>query len=406
MLRIDPGSGTIPTDFDDNYLELIRLLTAGAGIEHSLMIAYLYALFSIKPEYAYVQGDVSPRSYLEHSPVGRGGTAVLRKKTTFLDVAIEEMQHLALVNKYLAELGAAPCFVPLDLPYSSGFYPFDLELCSLDRYAAATFLWIEADTCALSLSPKCEPTREPLAFVHEVRKTLRAGEAIQAREGTSEQTGYPDHVGSLYRRIIQQTQRVAAAPPAFLPADFPWGEWEEKMSWITYQGEIAHYQFFRRVFTGEAFHSDAGIWTPGPRYPAYVMPWKTAYAGHKAAIANPDARALAWLGDLHYWIILTLLDTAYRAPELKLQYKAIDNMTSGLWLIGRHLASQYGVGMPFDAIGPQYTLGRTNARSIEIIRKLVLEAQGKAEALGARGLLPEGYSLELFPMTLAGLALV
>jgi hypothetical protein len=42
MLRIDWKDGHIPSDFSDDYLELVRLLTEGAGLEHSLMAAYLY----------------------------------------------------------------------------------------------------------------------------------------------------------------------------------------------------------------------------------------------------------------------------------------------------------------------------------------------------------------------------
>ncbi len=401
MLRVDPHTGTLPADYDDDYLELIRLLTEGAGLEHSLMIGYLYTLFSLKEQYAGVQGDVTLKSYLEHAPTGRANTEVLRKKDSFLDVAIEEMQHLALVNRYLAALGAAPNFLPHSFPYTSDIYPFNIELRSLDRYTAATYLWIEADACALSLHPSCESTREPIAFVREVRRVLHDGGRRHHERPIDER--HPDHVGSLYRRIIAQTQRVAAAPPPFLPADFPWAEWQQKMSWIHFQGEITHYRFFRSVFTGEAFGADARIWEPGQDYPSHALTWKTAYPGHSHAIANPEARRLAWLGNLHYWIILTLLDTAYRVPERKLQYKAIDHMTLGLWSIGHELVVRYQVGLPFDAMGPQYTLGRTHELSLAIVRRLVLEARGKAKALAAAHLLPPGYDLDLFEMTLAGL---
>ena len=75
MLRIDRRNGTIPIDYQDPYLELVHLLTEGAALEHALMIAYLYGLFSIKDRYAAVRGDLSTRSYLEHSPAGPDGDA-------------------------------------------------------------------------------------------------------------------------------------------------------------------------------------------------------------------------------------------------------------------------------------------------------------------------------------------
>jgi hypothetical protein len=400
MLRIDRAEGGIPTDYDDDYLELVRLLVEGAGLEHSLMAAYLYALFSIKDKYKDVQGDVSESSYLEHSPVGRGGTEVLLEKDTFLDVALEEMQHLGLVNRYLCDLGSAPNFIPHVYPFASDLYPFDIELRSLDRYAAATYLWIEADECKLSLSPECKKVSEPAAFIRDVRKVLHLGSPRYRAHPVKKQL---NHVGSLYRKIIIQTQKVADKPPPFLPADFPWGDWEKRMGWIQYQGELTHYRFFRDVFTGKAFGATPAIWRPGKNFPAHHFARLTAYTARPNTIPDKKALRLAWLADLHYWIILALLDVAYRSITLTLRYKAIDNMTLGLWFLGRHLAEEYEVGVPFDPMGPHYSLGRSDEFSLHILRLLVLEAARKAEALEKDGLLPEGYDPKIFEMTLAGL---
>ncbi len=310
MLRIDAKQGQIPTDYHDPYLELVHLLTEAAAIEHSLMLVYLYALFSIKERYAHVRGDIRPRSFLEHSTGGRGGTTVLVRKDTFLDVALEEMQHLSLVNRYLADLGAAPNFTPHEFPYTADLYPFDLELRSLDQYVAATYLWIEADACSLSLKPSCRKTGEPVAFVKNVRKVLRQGARKHHEKAIDRER--QDHVGSLYHRVVQQTQIVAANPPAFLAKEFPWGDWESRMSQVLFQGELSHYRFFRSVFTGEAFGSDERIWKPGPRFPAHQFAAHTAYTARPHTIRDEKARRVAWLSNLHYWIILALLDLAYR----------------------------------------------------------------------------------------------
>jgi hypothetical protein len=399
MLRIDWIKGGIPSDYDDDYLELVRLLTEGAGLEHSLMIGYLYALLSIKKKYHHLQGDITDRSFLEHSPVARGGTEVLLTKDTFLDVALEEMQHLSLVNWYLVALGAAPNFIPHTFPYTSDIYPFEIDLRSLDRYVAATYLWIEADRCKLSLAEPCQNVSEPPGFIREVRRVLKEGSRRFHETPVDEKR--LNHVGSLYHDIVRQTQRVAAKPPAFLPAAFPWGEWEDRMNWILYQGEMTHYRFFRGVFTGESFGGDKHIWKPGPNYPSHEFKRQTAYTGHPNTIGNPKARRLAWLADLHYWVILCLLDTAYRSGTRKLCYKGIDNMTHGLWHLGRHLAEEYKTGLPFDPMGPQYTLGRNHQMSLHILRRLVLEASGKAAKL--KDLLPERYDPKLIEITLAGL---
>jgi hypothetical protein len=410
MLRIDAERGRIPTDYHDPYLELVHLLTEAAAIEHSLMLVYLYALFSIKQRYAHVRGDIRARSFLEHSPGGRGGTAVLVRKDTFLDVALEEMQHLSLVNRYLADLGAAPNFTPHDFPYTADLYPFDLELRSLDQYVAATYLWIEADACSLSLSPACRKTGEPVSFVRNVRKILQQG--ARRRHETAIDRERQDHVGSLYHRIVQQTQIVAADPPAFLAKEFPWGDWENRMSQVLFQGELSHYRFFRSVFTGEAFGGDEGIWKPGPRFPAHRFAAHTAYTARPHTIRDEKARRVAWLGNLHYWIILALLDLAYRhkgftplfsAAKLDYQYRAIDNMTMGLWVLGEHLAEHYGLGVPFDAMGPQYGLGRSHEHSLQLVARLIQEAERHAEALQRARLLPRGFNLNIYSLTLDGL---
>jgi hypothetical protein len=410
MLRIDWKAGRIPTDFRDPYLELVHLLTDAAALEHSLMIAYLYALFSVKDEYAHVRGDIRTRSFLEHSPAGRGGTEVLRHKQTFLDVALEEMQHLSLVNRYLVDLGAAPNFTPHDFPYTSDLYPFDIELRSLDQYVAATYVWIEADQCALSLRPHCAATRQPVATIKAIRRVLKTGSERYHQLPIDEEQ--LDHVGSLYRRVLQLTQTVAANPPPTLGADFPWGEWESRMQWILFQGELSHFQFFLDVFTGKAFGAAERIWRHGPKFPAHVFKQGTAFTARPHTIPDERVRRVAWLADLHYWIILSLLDVAYRsrgfaafysAPQLAFQYKAIDNMTQGLWLLGLHLASAFETGVPFDSMGPQYGLGRSPDHSKALIVRLVDEAQRVAQELDQEGLLSPGFDLGLYQLTLNGL---
>ncbi len=49
-----PNHGVIARDFYDPYLELIRLLKESSEIEHSLMVQYLFAAFTLKPQYQAV----------------------------------------------------------------------------------------------------------------------------------------------------------------------------------------------------------------------------------------------------------------------------------------------------------------------------------------------------------------
>ncbi|HYG88363.1 MAG TPA: ferritin-like domain-containing protein [Azospirillum sp.] len=378
--------------FDDPYLELTRLLWEAASLEHTLMAAYLFALFSIKDRYAKVRGDLSEYSYLKHR-LGGLPEETPHSDHSMLDVTLEEMLHLSYANQFLCELGAAPNFAWHPYPQAGEVYPFPITLSPLTRKVAGQYMWVEADACALSLDADCKHTPEQIRFIVEARRFLHIDDSS------------PLHVGSVYNLIIEYTDKVAANPPAFLPREFPWGEWTTRLETLKDQGEIAHFAFFKSLYTGEAFGADARIWD-NPRseyYPALDLEVGTAFTGFEETIRNPDARELAWLADLHYWILLTLLDKAYRSLDMKLRYKAIDSMTQALWPLGLHLAKVYKVGVPFDPLGPPYAIGRDGILSEQIIRRLVLEAKACAESLGRRGLLPPDFSLKVYEVLLSGL---
>ena len=132
-------------DFADPYLELVHLLTQAAGLEHSLMASYLYAAFSLKPQYAKIRGDVSDELFGLHRLDG-GLDSDLEQHHTLLAVAVEEMQHLGSVNEFLTVLGAAPVLTPHAFPMSADIYRFSIDLPSLTQPVAATFLWVEAES--------------------------------------------------------------------------------------------------------------------------------------------------------------------------------------------------------------------------------------------------------------------
>ena len=83
--------------------EAIFLLHTVAEVEHSLMVQYLYAAYSVKPEYADCQSKLR-------------GTAT------------EEMGHLMTVQNLLLGLGGPLNFDREDFPYRTGLYPFPFSL--------------------------------------------------------------------------------------------------------------------------------------------------------------------------------------------------------------------------------------------------------------------------------------
>jgi hypothetical protein len=404
-----PGLGeTVSTGlqplFTDPYLELVRLLTEAAQLEHTLMLADLRCLFSIKPEYATVRGALGGDDYLERDPQAPPGTAALEGHYSMLDVALEEMQHLDFVNTFMADLHASPCLVPHSFPDVDDIYPFRIPALGLDRQAAAAFMWVEADSCALSLDAACAGRSEPdTDLIRQVRRTLMTGEGHRF-PGPGE--GGPSHIGSLYHRILELTTQVLPNPPAHLKkADIPWSMHLQQMRWVTQEGEIGHYRFFRDLFTGAAFGGDDQIWVPGnPDYPAMTLHNGTAYP-HKPRRTIPDegTRQLAWLADLHYWVILALLDVRYRRTDQSLGYHAVDVMTLGLFSLGEAIAER-GYVVPFDPLGPGYVLGRGERGQYAYAAHLVAETEQQVEALRRAGLLPAAYDSGMLATVAASLA--
>ena len=121
----------VQRDFSDPYLELIRLLKEGAEIEHDLMVQYLYGAFSLKPAYAELVGTPTPNA------------------TSLMGVIVEEMRHLAAVNRLLVELEAKPVLTRQDFPYETDVYPFPFELAPLGQTNLAKFVYCEADKTRL-----------------------------------------------------------------------------------------------------------------------------------------------------------------------------------------------------------------------------------------------------------------
>src|SRR5580765_5955973 len=89
---------------------LIHSLYEAAELEHNLMCTYLYAAFSLK------DGEAEGLSLRE-------AEAVARWRRIILNVAIEEMGHLAAVWNITAALGGAPRFGRGNFPLDPGVLP-------------------------------------------------------------------------------------------------------------------------------------------------------------------------------------------------------------------------------------------------------------------------------------------
>jgi hypothetical protein len=141
--------------------EAVFLLHTAAEIEHALMVQYLYAAWSLPPD---------------------GSDRVRRWRREILQVAREEMAHLAAVQNLLRFVGGPLNFDREDFPYRSDFYPFPLRLEALSRQSLARYVAAEMPA---------EPTGIDEALVTE---------AVQIATGQA--PGRPvNQVGALYRRL-------------------------------------------------------------------------------------------------------------------------------------------------------------------------------------------------------------
>lgn len=119
-----------PTIVTHEREQLAYLLTEAAEIEHGLMCCYLFAAYSLK------SGEGLRPSEAE---------AVSRWRRAIVDVAIDEMLHLALVSNLLTAIGSAPHFQRPNFPVSAGYHPAGIvvALAPFDRATLDHFVFLE-----------------------------------------------------------------------------------------------------------------------------------------------------------------------------------------------------------------------------------------------------------------------
>ena len=352
---------TVIRDFQDPYLELLRLLNVAAEIEHGLMVQYLYCAFSIKPRYQ-----------------GLAGSGAINAND-IMGVAVQEMQHLGKVNNLLGALGAAPALVREDFPYEPDIIPFRFRLEPMSRASLAKYVWTESPVGATDLA-KAESSEDRM-FCHDLDLAL----------GSERR---PNLVGPLYDAVIALVKEVDATRDTSLPDLTPW---LPILEGIKSEGEVGHYQTFRSAFLGvhPGFTGQADVWrrpVTDPLYPAYQLPLNpTAYVGHANQIQDPAARRLGWLGNLHYWSLLNLLATGYGAGSAELVVASRAHMMGPFMSLAKQLA-KIGSGMPFDPLGQGYARSANNRGSVSYMRHLLAETDRFEKQIGRD--LPSDYPVD------------
>jgi len=364
------GHSHIVREFAEPYIELIRLLRQATEIEHALMVQYLYGAFSVKPYYSGIVGSGLPNP------------------NELLGVAAMEMQHLRDVNGLLIALGAGPNLMRQGFPFDPEVYPFEFNLEPLTEASVAKYVYCEAATDSLDPERANDAERRFLARLDRV-----LGSTVR-----------PNHVGSLYDAILHTLGEYIAAAPGTEATLKPW---IGKLEKIKLEGEDGHFQFFRRVFmaTHDGFKGRDDAWSRAkndPTYPSYLLPISpTAMIGEQNLIKNPDALGLAWLADLHYWLILLLAEASYSENAADYAGLARIQMLGPFLSLARHLP-KLGAGVPFDPLVTGYGPCPSGVGRIEFISCMVRETDRLAAKLKDR--LPEDYPVGLGQVMLSALS--
>lgn len=180
----------LPPEFDwRDYA--IMLLHVAAEIEHSLMVQYLFAAYSMG-------GPQVPAELREDV---RGWQEVV------LGIAKEEMGHLVTVQNLLTALGGPMNLDREDYPWGSDFYPFTFNLQPLSADSLAKYV------------------------VAESPDTWSGAEATEIKQRAANATGdYVNRVGALYSRIDAILKDKDFLPDDLfhaetLPYQASWDEW-------------------------------------------------------------------------------------------------------------------------------------------------------------------------------------
>ncbi len=116
----------------ENREELIYMICQAAELEHSLMCEYLFAAFSLK------QGGAEGLSPSQTELVERW-------RSVIIEVASDEMLHLAITANLLSALGASPHLSRPNLPQPAHHYPpgVTIALLPFGERALRHFLFLE-----------------------------------------------------------------------------------------------------------------------------------------------------------------------------------------------------------------------------------------------------------------------
>ncbi len=352
--------------------ELILMLSEAAAIEHNVMCCYLYAIWSLKSG----EDDGLTQAQLE---------IVRRWKILLLDVAIEEMEHLALVCNLMSSIGGAPYLSRPNFPIPRGFHPagIDLELVGFSHELIDHAIYLER--------PEGVEMSDAPEFLHP-----DAYERAAPRHTIMPATQDYSTIGHLYRGIYHGFEVLArryGEKALFCgdvndqvgPSDSGFAELclvtdlasaKTAIETIVEQGEGApghsensHYQKFLRVRQelDEVLKNDPDF---APAFPVARNPVarRPLDGTNRIWVTDPEAVRVLDLANSLYAMMLRLLSQAYGRDPEEAGHKAnfislARRLMSILAPVCEHLASlPCGPEHPGVHAGMSFTMLRDTAR--------------------------------------------
>jgi hypothetical protein len=355
----------------ENREELIFLLSEASELEHMVMLAYLFAAFSLKTD----AGEGLTEEQLQ---------AVRRWERVISEVASQEMLHLALASNLLTAIGGAPHFSRPNFPQSAKYYPpgFDLALMPFSERALGRFVFYERPEGMEHDAPELELASEVIAPL------IPGGVVPHEQEFAT--------VGHLYRgieqgfrRLVEKhgEQKVFVGPPE-AQATWRYFWWPElvavthlesaqaAIASIVEQGEgarsdrdDAHFGMFLRVLVEylEFKERDPDFEPARPVTPAWVRPPGDAKLPNPTLITDPTTAGVADLFNATYEVMLQMLvrffaHTEETEEELQtLSRISVDAMSLLIKPLGQLLTTlPVGAEYPGKSAGPNFEFYRTS----------------------------------------------
>jgi CDGSH-type Zn-finger protein/uncharacterized Fe-S cluster protein YjdI len=292
--------------------QLVAMLCEAAEVEHCLMCTYLYGAFSLKQrtDEGLTEGEL---------------TAVRSWRSTVIDIAIDEMLHLALVNNLLISLGATPHYGRFNFPINPGVFPADVAvaLAPFDADMLDHFIYLERprdsaerDGAIISkakyhrgiIEGRLMPFADDYDTVGELYEGIAA--SFAALEEQHAGASIPLFVGPKSAQLSESDFRLPGLQPVASAADV-----RRVVDLIVRQGEgsseataQSHYAKFRAIRDEwRALHEARTEFVPyraAARDPVMRPPVVPSPRVH--VIANPAAPLLD-LGNAAYGLMLRLM---------------------------------------------------------------------------------------------------